>query len=304
MGATALGVESGQRLAENLADIEAKNRSAAYNAAYQAAVQAGANDFQARQSAANTLGQQAVTGAQLTAELQKAQLAPGTTQQAVGEQLQAQRQAELDAARQAYQDRLGFGFGGLGQYGKAAGILGPQFSASNIDVPTNLQSMLSLGGAIAGGGNVTAGLQRILSGGVGGAGGVAGALGNALKNVFGGGLTPPANITEIPNTAQIGDEAYGYKYYSDGTVISPNGTYYTKNSAGDYVAVYGPDATAGTDQQYNVDNLYNTTPLQPDDATNVADIPDPYEVDNMQNYTSAESYQADNVYDNLADLYG
>ena len=304
VGATALGVESGQRLAENLADIEAKNRSAAYNAAYQAAVQAGANDFQARQSAANTLGQQAVTGAQLTAELQKAQLAPGTTQQAVGEQLQAQRQAELDAARQAYQDRLGFGFGGLGQYGKAAGILGPQFSASNIDVPTNLQSMLSLGGAIAGGGNVTAGLQRILSGGVGGAGGVAGALGNALKNVFGGGLTPPANITEIPNTSQIGDEAYGYKYYSDGTVISPNGTYYTKNSAGDYVAVYGPDATAGTDQQYNVDNLYNTTPLQPDDATNVADIPDPYEVDNMQNYTSAESYQADNVYDNLADLYG
>ncbi len=26
--------------------------------------------------------------------------------------MQAQRQAELDAARQAYQDRLGFGFGG------------------------------------------------------------------------------------------------------------------------------------------------------------------------------------------------
>jgi hypothetical protein len=183
--------------------------------------------------------------------LQRAQLAPGTTQQAVGEQFQAQRQAEIDAARQAYQDRLGFGFGGLSQYGKAAGILGPQFSASNIDVPTNLQSLLSLAGAVAGGGNVQAGLQKIIGGATGAAGGVANAIGGALRNVFGGGITPPAGVTEIPNTAQQGDEAFGYKYYSDGTVISPNGSYYTRNSAGDYVAVYGPDAVAGGGAGYD-----------------------------------------------------
>lgn len=33
-------------------------------------------------------------------------------------------------------------------------------------------------------------------------------------------------VEEIPNAAQPGDEAYGWKYYSDGTAISPTGTYY------------------------------------------------------------------------------
>ena len=32
--------------------------------------------------------------------------------------------------------------------------------------------------------------------------------------------------TEIPNTAVEGDEAFGWKYYSDGTVIDPDGNYY------------------------------------------------------------------------------
>ena len=313
VGATALGVESGQRLSENLADIEAKNRSAAYNAAYQAAVSAGANEFQARQSAANTLGQQAVTGAQLTAELQKAQLAPGTTQQAVGEQMQAQRQAEIDAQRQAYQDRLGFGFGGLSQYGKAAGILGPQFSASNIDVPSNLQALLSLGGAVAGGGDVGKGLEKILKGGVGGTGGVAGAVGNALRNVFGGGLTPPAGVTEIANQAEPGDPGYGYKYYSDGTVIGPDGTYYSQNSLGDYVAVYGP----GRDQSYEQDNMYNSTPENPEFNFPVYDYGDysttpenpefNFPVYDYGDYSIGNGgiIMADNqYYDNLADQYG
>ena len=33
-------------------------------------------------------------------------------------------------------------------------------------------------------------------------------------------------VEEIPNAAQPGDEAYGWKYYSDGTAISPTNTYY------------------------------------------------------------------------------
>jgi hypothetical protein len=33
-------------------------------------------------------------------------------------------------------------------------------------------------------------------------------------------------VEEIPNAAQPGEEAYGWKYYSDGTAISPTGTYY------------------------------------------------------------------------------
>ena len=33
-------------------------------------------------------------------------------------------------------------------------------------------------------------------------------------------------VTEIPNTAQEGEEGFGWKYYSDGTVIDPDGNYY------------------------------------------------------------------------------
>jgi hypothetical protein len=211
----------------------------------------------------------------------------------------------LDAARQAYQDRLGFGFGGLGQYGKAAGILGPQFSASNIDVPTNLQSLLSLGGAVAGGGNVTAGLQRIISGATGGTGGVSGALGNALRNVFGGSPTPPAGVTEIPNTAQENDEAYGYKYYSDGTVISPNGSYYTRNSAGDYVAVYGPDAVAGGGAVYDYGSEYDSPVGGYDYGSEYDYAAGGYNPSDQTPGTGSEyDYAAGGYYDNLADLYG
>lgn len=36
----------------------------------------------------------------------------------------------------------------------------------------------------------------------------------------------PGATYEIPNTAQEGQEGYGWRYFSDGTVIAPNGTYY------------------------------------------------------------------------------
>ena len=38
--------------------------------------------------------------------------------------------------------------------------------------------------------------------------------------------TQPEQATEIPNTAQPGQTGYGWKYYSDGTAIGPDGKYY------------------------------------------------------------------------------
>jgi hypothetical protein len=39
--------------------------------------------------------------------------------------------------------------------------------------------------------------------------------------------TDPSAVTEIPNTSSPGDPGYGYKYFSDGTVIGPDGKYYS-----------------------------------------------------------------------------
>lgn len=40
--------------------------------------------------------------------------------------------------------------------------------------------------------------------------------------------TQPEQATEIPNTALPGQTGYGWKYYSDGTAIGPDGKYYYK----------------------------------------------------------------------------
>lgn len=54
------------------------------------------------------------------------------------------------------------------------------------------------------------------------------------------------NVTEIPNESAPGDEAYGWKYYSDGTVIDPSGKYYYPNEAGDLSVVYDPSSQTGS----------------------------------------------------------
>ena len=55
-----------------------------------------------------------------------------------------------------------------------------------------------------------------------------------------------ASITEIPNNAQPGQEGYGWRYFSDGTVISPTGTYYYRETPdSDYKAVWSPNNTSG-----------------------------------------------------------
>ncbi|WP_426303900.1 hypothetical protein ACN9MJ_12835 [Acidovorax facilis] len=46
---------------------------------------------------------------------------------------------------------------------------------------------------------------------------------NTAAGVNGGGSVP---VTEVTNTALPGDYGWGWKYYSDGTAISPSGQYY------------------------------------------------------------------------------
>ena len=53
------------------------------------------------------------------------------------------------------------------------------------------------------------------------------------------------SVTEIPNESLPGDAAWGWKYYSDGTVISRDGKYYYPNEAGEVSLVYDPSSAGG-----------------------------------------------------------
>lgn len=232
-------------LAQDLATIEAQQRSNAYNAAYQAAVSAGANEFQARQSAANQLGAQAQAGAGLVPTAQKSLLTPGATQEAAGVQFQNQRQAEIDAERQKIQDLRNYGFDVLGQYNKAAGILGPGTTAPNVTQNTNLGEIAQALFGAPGSKQTLQGqaLNKIL-------GAVGGGLGKVFENIFG---QQSGQVQEIPNTSQPGDESYGWKYYSDGTVIGPDGTYYDSQT-GD--VIWSPQDSGFANEGYDIGDDY------------------------------------------------
>lgn len=49
------------------------------------------------------------------------------------------------------------------------------------------------------------------------------------------------SISEIDNPAQAGEEGYGWRYFSDGTVVSPSGDYYQNNEL-----VYSPNQNTST----------------------------------------------------------
>ena len=49
------------------------------------------------------------------------------------------------------------------------------------------------------------------------------------------------SVSEIDNPAQAGEEGYGWRYFSDGTVVSPNGDYYQGNEL-----VYSPNQSTST----------------------------------------------------------
>lgn len=52
-------------------------------------------------------------------------------------------------------------------------------------------------------------------------------FGNTASSLNAGGTVP---VTEINNTAMPGSTGYGWRYFSDGTVIDPNGVYYVNGS--------------------------------------------------------------------------
>lgn len=52
-------------------------------------------------------------------------------------------------------------------------------------------------------------------------------FGNTAANLNQGGTVP---VTEISNSAFPGSTGYGWRYFSDGTVIDPGGTYYVNGS--------------------------------------------------------------------------
>jgi hypothetical protein len=60
-------------------------------------------------------------------------------------------------------------------------------------------------------------------------------------------------VTEIENPAEVGDEGYGWRYFSDGTVISPSGQYYQ----GDEL-IYDPIQSAGGGERSWYDKLGST----------------------------------------------
>lgn len=51
--------------------------------------------------------------------------------------------------------------------------------------------------------------------------------GGTAASLNGGGTVP---VTEITNTALPGQNGYGWRYFSDGTVIDPQGNYYVNGS--------------------------------------------------------------------------
>lgn len=63
----------------------------------------------------------------------------------------------------------------------------------------------------------------------------------------GGSSAGGGDVTEITNTAQPGQEGYGWRYFSDGTVISPTGQYYKGNETSAPSLIYDPNKMTGSD---------------------------------------------------------
>lgn len=55
-----------------------------------------------------------------------------------------------------------------------------------------------------------------------------------------------SSTVEITNAAQPGEPGYGWRYFSDGTSIGPDGTYYTTNDQGQTASVWSPTSGIGS----------------------------------------------------------
>ena len=84
-----------------------------------------------------------------------------------------------------------------------------------------------------------------------------------------------SEVTEIPNPAQPGQEGYGWRYFSDGTVISPGGEYYQN---GEMIwsppLDVGPDLTDLVTEQQEQDPFYEepTYPSTPEEGSDLMDL--------------------------------
>lgn len=158
---------------ENAAtNLGSQQQMLAFNAATAAAnagQQAGTTGFQGQLSAGQSLGNQALQGAQLTGNLQQAQLMPGQVQEAAGSAYQQQDQNQLNAnynnQLNAYQNP----FRQFQNYQAALGVTGNQNNAPNLPGTANWQQMAAAAGAL--GFN-----PQTLMGGIGGA--IRGGIGN------------------------------------------------------------------------------------------------------------------------------
>ena len=76
-------------------------------------------------------------------------------------------------------------------------------------------------------------------------------------------------VTELPNYAQKGDPAYGYRYFSNGTVIAPNGDYYQDDKL-----VWSKEAKSpggGERPWYDLENIGSKLSKGFQDLTGVSD---------------------------------
>lgn len=156
---------------ENAAStLGANQQMLSYQAAQQAAQagqQSGLAGYQGQLQAGNALGNQALQGAQLTGQLQQAQLMPGATQEAAGAQFQNQAQNQLNTQYANQLNQFNNPYKQLQNLQAGLGVLGSGTQAANINMPNNLIQAMNLMGYSAPG--------------------VAQAAGSALGSLFGQG---------------------------------------------------------------------------------------------------------------------
>jgi hypothetical protein len=133
---------------ENAAtQLGAQQQQLAYQAATNAAnagQQSGLAGYQGQLTAGQALGSQALQGAQLTNNLQQAQLMPGQVQEAAGVNYQNQAQNELNAQYQNQMANFNNPFKSLQNYQAGLGVLGSTNYAPNLTTPANWQTMAGM----------------------------------------------------------------------------------------------------------------------------------------------------------------
>lgn len=143
----------GQAQENAAATLGANQQQLAFNAAQQAAQagqQSGLAGFQGQYSAANSLGNQALQGAQLTSNMQNAQLMPGQLQEAGGMAYQQQQQNMNNAAYQNALAQQQNQYKNLGFYSGSMGAMSPASQARDFSMPNDIMAIMNMLGQAGG----------------------------------------------------------------------------------------------------------------------------------------------------------